>query len=1021
MSEFPSEAERRASEACDLSVGGGLSLAQTRKELKELLGRIGSFGFFDEYTKHDISHIDTMLGTLDWLVTPKTREAMTPADWLLIVLAVYFHDLGMLVTKSEFARREESDFPRFCAEIRNASDSDSRDYLARLDVLGEEERERFLYQEFVRHHHAARVRKWITGETSPNLGATDRVVTEIQNLLRSLDETFREDLAKVCESHHLDDLYDVKKYPVKQYYGASERERANVQFAAILLRSTDLLHITRDRTPSIAFRVLNPVDPISQNEWAKQRAVRAVVAADGKDREGVPSEDAHKDTIAVYATPADDAGYFGLTSYLRYAEKQLQLSFEWAQRSNVKHGTKYFFPWRAIDKSAVGLKDMVGQFKFTIDQQKVLDLLTGHTLYNDTNVVLRELLQNSIDAVRLQFGARAPECGRVDIRWDSKARTLEICDNGTGMTQSVIENNLLRTGSSRYQDPEFKKRHPDFAPISRFGIGVLSTFMVADQVEIITCHPDEEEARQLSLRSVHGDYLVHKLDKGQDLPEAIRHHGTLVRLTLRPSAELAGVTGTARHFVVLPACKVTVQEDDGEVQSIGYASIKEALTDLLTRSRWIGARGLERGRTKIVESSIGEMSIAFAVGWNKYFSEWDFLSPVRVDGSDAGEAVGVCVGGVRVQSSAPGYWSGGPILAIANTSGANSPRTNVARTALEPTPEQEEFVRACYRAYCDHVVDEIQQLHTQRGFSITWAAEEAAIIAHPLLISHTSPTSRTALRDAVRRIPFFLIEEDGERKCVTADELRRFEELETTESAVTEHVEHLLRELPGGTRESVVALLGARSGDAQTGRVPVLCSHLGRHSEVDGLFLHDWEIGRVTGDIANRACTVGWVRKGERPRWTSAGVPDSGLGALDREIDRTGALSPLVRIPIGDVDVEGFSGDMRGFIVGDTRHLLPGHPWSAMVDELTSSRSTDAKERLELLCRLISQRVFFEESEKHRIHRRYFSVAELEEIIKRVGLYEMVDWSTFGAICRSPESAVTFFDTRKWSRWQGGY
>ncbi|WP_405006518.1 ATP-binding protein [Kitasatospora purpeofusca] len=1016
-----------ASKACDLPAFGGLSLTQTRKDLQELLGRIGSYGFFDEYTKHDISHIDAMLGKLDWLVTPQTREAMTPADWLLVVLAVYFHDLGMLVTKSEFERREESDFPQFCAEIRSASDSDSRDYLARLDILGEEERERFLYQEFVRHHHAARVRKWITGDSSPNLGATDKVVEEIQDLLRPVEPVFRADLAKVCESHHLDDLYDVKRYPVERYYGSTANERANVQFAAILLRSADLLHVTSDRTPSVAFRVLNPVDPISQNEWAKQRAVRAVVPKRGLDKDGVPCDDAPQDTIAVHATFTDENGYFGLTSYLRYAEEQLRLSHTWAQRSNATGGSKYVFPWRAIDTSCVEAEGFLTEpFQFTIDQQKVLDLLTGHTLYNDTNVVLRELLQNSIDAVRLQHGTRALDKGRVEVRWDSKQRVLEICDNGTGMTQDVIENNLLRAGSSLYQDPEFRKRNPDFNPISRFGIGVLSTFMVADQVEIITCHPDEEKARQLSLRSVHGQYLVRTLDKGHEVPEQIRPHGTIVRLTLRPSAELKSVTRTARHFVVLPECEVTVREDDGEVQGIGFTSIGEALRDLLAQSRRNGARDLESGKIRIVESSRGNMSIAFAVRWNSYFSEWTFLSPEPGPGPsatrqpDAIPATGVCVAGVRVETGTPGFRGVGPILAIANTSGTDSPRTNVARTSLEPTPERDAFVRWCYTAYSDHVVYEIQQLRTEREYSITWAAQEAAIIAHPLIGPQSNPISIADLDDAVCRIPFFLIEEGGERRCVTAGELHEFEEIETTESAVTEHVEHLLRELPGGTRESVVALLGTRAEGVQVRRSPVLCNRIGRDEVVDGLFLAKWEIGRVTSDIANRACTVGWVEKGEEPRWTPQYLPSTRLAVLDREIERYGA-TPLVRLPIGDLEVVGFPPGMRGFIVGDASYLLPGHPWQAMVDELTAWPGDDAKERMGLLCWLISQRVLSEDIHFRRTRQRSSSVAELEELIQRVGLSELVDWDEFAATCRSPESVVDLFDTRKWRRWRGSY
>ncbi|WP_159400671.1 ATP-binding protein [Streptomyces sp. XY431] len=1025
MSEFPSDAERYASAACDLPAFGGLSLAQTRKDLQELLGKIGSFGFFDEYTKHDITHIDAMLGKLDWLVTAETRAAMTPADWLLIVLAVYFHDLGMLVTKNEYERREESEFPQFKAECLQASDSDSRDYLARLNVLSEEGRERFLYQEFVRHHHAARVRKWIVGDHTPNLGAADAVVKEMGNLLRQVDPVFRDDLAKVCESHHLDDLYDVSKYPVDWYYGSSERERANVQFAAILLRTVDLLHITSDRTPSVAFRVFNPADPISQNEWAKQAAVKAVVAKKGVDRDGVPSDHASRDTIQVYATFTDSNGYFALTSYLKYAADQLQLSFEWAQRSNDKLGSKYEFPWRVIDTDRVVARGFLKEpFRFTIDRQKILDLLTGHTLYNDTNVVLRELLQNSIDAVRLQYGTRSPELGRVEVHWDSAQRVLEICDNGTGMTQGVIENNLLRAGSSRYQEPEFRKRNPDFNPISRFGIGVLSTFMVADQVEITTCHPEEEKARQLSLRSVHGQYLVRTLDKNQDVPERIRPHGTIVRLTLRPSAELRSVTRTARHFVVLPECKVTVREDGGSEQGIGYATVGEALTDSMVKSNSASARDLEEGKLKIVERRIGNASIAYALQWSEYFREWTF-SPVdlrlrpSIARSLENPVTGVCVAGVRVEGVTPGFRGSGPIAALANTFGANSPRTNAARSALDSTPERDEFIRACYEAYCGHVIGEIEALK-ERGHSITWATQEASYIASPLRGNNT-PVSPAMLGEAVRRIPFFLVEEGGARKRITADELLGFTEIETVESAVTEHVEHLLRELPGGTRGSIVALLGGQVEDQGADRKPVLCTRLGRAEEIDKMFLADWEIGRVVGDVANRTCSARWVQKGALPRWTSPDLEGTGLEVLDREIERYGRATKMVRIPIGDVDETGFEKAMRGFIMGDMAYLLPGHPWQEMVDELKAAVGVRARTGLAMLCWLISKRMINNLAMPRFASTKPSSVAELQDQLESLGLIDVIDWPAFTAICRSEESAMEFFDTRKWQRGHRGY
>jgi len=62
------EAEKRAQEAEKLPAFSGIKLLYVKQQVDELLGLIGRNGIFDEYTKHDISHIDEMLKILDWLI-----------------------------------------------------------------------------------------------------------------------------------------------------------------------------------------------------------------------------------------------------------------------------------------------------------------------------------------------------------------------------------------------------------------------------------------------------------------------------------------------------------------------------------------------------------------------------------------------------------------------------------------------------------------------------------------------------------------------------------------------------------------------------------------------------------------------------------------------------------------------------------------------------------------------------------------------------------------------------------------
>jgi len=733
-------AEKQAEKAESLPAFSGIKILHIKRQLAELLGLIGRSGIFDEYTRHDISHVDEMLKILEWLIPETTKVIMSPADWLLTVLAIYFHDLGMLVTKKEFEERNTSRFPTY-RDIELFGGDAGKDYRAKVEGLSSEEAEHFLYQEFVRNNHAERIRAWVMGKTRDDLGIAHHLTAEINRLIEPLRPQFRRDLAFVCESHHLEDLYDLEKYKVSQPYGNSDAETANVQYAAVLLRAADLLNVTRDRTPSVVFRTIDPVDPISQQEWAKQLAVTRVRSRVALDQRGNPDENAPRDTIEVHAYFTSKDGFFGLTYYLKYAAEQLRKCYEWAETARKKKGIRHEFPWRYIDDSSIETEGFLRDtFEFTIDRARILDLLTGHTLYNDTRVVLRELVQNSLDAIRLQRHIDQKkgiigQPGKVLIHWDSKQRVLSVEDNGTGMTQDVIVRHLLKVGASRYQDPQFKKQYPDFSSISRFGIGVLSAFMVADTVEILTCHVEDEDwARQLSLRSVYGKYLIQLLDKKTDeSAKRLMPHGTLVRLRVRSSADMPDVVESAQRWVVVPDCEVSVSVDDALPVQVGFSSPKDALVALLQENGLLTDDVSSGGKRKIQikEKEIDGCTVAYAVEWSDFFDEWTFL---RYDKRIMSEKLllGTCIEGIRAEFNTPGF-EDRTILAIANVKGPNAPKTNVVRSSLELTPERDTMLRTIYSIYCSHVGDEIDQLCARRGFSLTWAIQEARYVLSPLL------------------------------------------------------------------------------------------------------------------------------------------------------------------------------------------------------------------------------------------------------------------------------------------------
>lgn len=257
MTELKTNAEQKALKATELPAFEKVALQGLKKEVAAMLNMIGRTNdVFATYTKHDISHIDAMLKHLDWLIPHSTQEELTPVDWLLITLAIYFHDLGMLVTAEEFEKRMANDaFLAFMDKLR--TDPKSQDYLGRAKKMTPDQQERFFFQEFIREHHASRIKEWLTGRHSRHWGvAVKPIVEAIAELMKPFPARFRENLATVSESHHRDNLHILDLYPLCQGYGNEPLEMANVQYAALILRTVDLIHVTKDRTPSIMYKTI---------------------------------------------------------------------------------------------------------------------------------------------------------------------------------------------------------------------------------------------------------------------------------------------------------------------------------------------------------------------------------------------------------------------------------------------------------------------------------------------------------------------------------------------------------------------------------------------------------------------------------------------------------------------------------------------------------------------------------------------------------------------------------------------
>lgn len=870
MENILSNAENLASQACDLDAFKSIKLDALKDKVSQMLAHIGDGGIFDQYTKHDISHVNKMLESLDYIIPKDTQKKMTGADWMLIVVSTYFHDLGMLVTRDEYENRNNSsEYESFYEDYITKDEN-----IVSFSSLKKEEQERFVYQEYVRLHHGDRIASWIRGDENRWCYTDQKVQEIISSMVSDFRPMFKDDLATICESHNLNDLDDFDKYKVEKSYGTSPQEKGNVFYASLIVRTADLLHITSDRTPTIEYAIISPTNPISQEEWAKQNAVSSVFPKIAEDHDGNKDDTLPKDTFEVSAFFEKEDGFFSLIEYLNYAREELKNNNRLNEIAKKKYASKYDYPWKDIDDSTIQTKNFERrQLSFTIDQQKILSLLVGETLYNNLSVSLRELSQNAIDAVKVKLYELQEDRKtdgykpRVDVYWDTANRELIVCDNGTGMNMDIIENHLLKVGSSRYQDPEFQKKHPNYNSISKFGIGLLTCFLIADDVDILTQMNEKEKPLLLKIRNVHGKYLLkHGVDKNSNL-KIIGKTGTSIKLKIRPSVKKFNPGQILSSWILIPNCDFYYHEQGSE-RKIGFSSPKNLLESILK----IKGISLTDSKYKIKDYNINGIELAILLSYNPLMKEYSMVeaSNMWMDQKDTIITPwGMSIEGIRIDENTPGFNSH-PFVVYANMTGKSAPKTNVARSNVN-SDSVPKMLQSIYKLYLNNI--ESQQKDLQKDFSVTWVAEEITWLLNAFLLredlySRVDFSDKKILKEKLSESEILLVERDDKREFLSLNKIEENGHFWTIESEAYAAANRLLKEIKS-TDRSAISLLKTLYGedDAHLKDIDILLCKQRYYNLIDDLILSKFEISKIEINEEQRRLDLYWSLIENNSKW----------------------------------------------------------------------------------------------------------------------------------------------------------
>lgn len=501
---------------------------------------------YPHFSMHDASHAEAVVSKIEMLLGDRVQR-LSPTDTWLLLHAAYAHDLGMVVKWSEIeAVWGQPEFEDYLASLSTSSEPELRSAAAFVqnakdvgaDPLWPLKAQRYvtlINGAYFRSRHARLSKSYIHSfgqEFDLDLGHNDLIQPRIIKLLGQICSLHTEPIEKVLDLDFQTDGFD--------------SDYAHPRWIAMLLRLGDLLDIDNGRFNTAAELSFGDLPETSVPHKEKHEATThlLVTPEEIRFRSDCPSSEAYLET-RQFVTWLEQEVDFLTKHWSKIAPKDLG---GYAPRFDQKE---------LLIRGVPDIKGVEG-LKFEVSQDKAFQFMEGSNIYKDRFVFIREVIQNALDASKLQLwsdlasGTYAAWLGekdpmrlqpydldkRIYASYPIRVRLstpengwvqVEVQDRGTGISVESFKR-MCNVGVSNSGSEELKKRIrsiPNWLrPTAGFGIGLQSIFLLTDQFEIDTSTGTETfHAVFHSRRS--GGYL--QLQRGENaLPR-----GTCIRLRFR--------------------------------------------------------------------------------------------------------------------------------------------------------------------------------------------------------------------------------------------------------------------------------------------------------------------------------------------------------------------------------------------------------------------------------------------------------------------------------------------------------
>lgn len=441
-----------------------------------------------QFTLHDATHL---LRTTELMskVLGTTLDVLNSVEIALLILSAHFHDQGMIPDASELKVMTESpDFLLFRDNwyLEHPNRNETEQQLSNPALTGEEksrlaqqlqELESALLTDYLRSTHSLNSAQYIKSA----FGMDKRIEVMGVNLSTLT--------AKLCISH----CQPASSLNPKEGLRFDEQVGSfaiNMPYLAVILRISDILDFDRERTPDALYRTIHFTSNVSLMEWEKHRGVSGWSIDPERIRFTMYFEHPTYEAVA--------------RRYMDWIDEELSNCHELC-RSYPAEFRRYELQLpQKVDRSRIGPKEnsyIYHDLEFSLSRDEIVKLLMTDKLYNKPSLCIRELLQNSLDALRYRKAVHACKGvdwqeGKVDFEHSTDENGYEVIrcrDNGIGMDEKIITGFFCKAGRSYYRSPEFERQrmefrlhNKDFDPCSQFGIGFMSCFMLGDRIIVET-------------------------------------------------------------------------------------------------------------------------------------------------------------------------------------------------------------------------------------------------------------------------------------------------------------------------------------------------------------------------------------------------------------------------------------------------------------------------------------------------------------------------------------------------------